>query len=71
MSVGAGHLECRFDGLGALEEEGDSGRVGEDLRPRKLCEVRDCQGWDGKLVFPLDMQGGAAGDQDAKMWATG
>src|SRR6266567_4395693 len=31
-SSGAGHLERRFRGLGALEKEGDGGRVGEDLR---------------------------------------
>src|SRR6266566_8960651 len=63
-SIGASHLERRFDGLGALEKEGDGGRVGEDLRSRKLCEVRERQGWDRKFMFALDMQGGATGDQE-------
>src|SRR6266567_3562998 len=63
-SSGAGHLERRFRGLGALEKEGDGGRVGEDLRSRKLCEVRERQGWDRKFMFALDMQGGATGDQE-------
>src|SRR5216683_6102285 len=64
-------LKIWLDCLGALEEEGNGGIVGEELRSRKLCEVRKRQGWDGTFVFPLDVQGGTAGHEDAQVGATG
>src|SRR5262249_1755362 len=69
--VSRGELEGGFRGLGALEKEGDGGRVGEDLRSGKLCEVRERQGWDGKFLFALDMQGGAAGHQELEVRTEG
>jgi hypothetical protein len=69
--VGRGHLERRLNSLGTLEEEGNGGIVRQGIYGGKLFKIRERQWRNGKLVFPLDVQGGATGDQDAEVWATG
>src|SRR6266705_2708290 len=70
-SIDRGDLEHRFGSVSALEKEGDGDRVGQDLQIRKLVQIRKRQGWDGELVFALDMQCAATRDQHLQLRAKG
>src|SRR5215471_15694095 len=71
MGIRLRQLKVMLDCSRTLEEECHRCILRESFTLRKMGKIRDRQRWDGKLLFPLDMEHRTAGHADGEMRATG
>ncbi len=70
-SIGLPYLEIRLDSLRTLGEKSEHRILRQEVTRWEVLQVRQGQGRDGKFLFAVEPQGGAAGHQQVQVRAGG